>query len=86
MTAIGIIGIVLSGTMAVFLLMGGVYALLDKYFEEKRQTIAAIIDYAAETYSETNRKLFQNIMEDATEIIPDMTKACIKSFGEDEES
>lgn len=86
MTAMGIIGIILAGTMAVFLLMGGVRALFEKYFEEKRQTIAAVIDYAAETYSEVSRELFQNIMEDATEIIPNMTKACMKSFEEDEES
>ena len=85
MNAMGIIGIILSGTMAVFLLMGGVYALLEKYFEEKRRTIADVIDYAAEAYSEVSRKLFQNIMEDAMENIPNMTKACMKSFGEDEE-
>ena len=85
MNAMGIIGIILSVTMAVFLLMGGVLALFGKYYEEKRRTIADVIDYAAEAYSEVSRKLFQNIMEDATEYIPNMTKACMKTFEEDEE-
>ena len=86
MTAMGIIGIILTSAIAVFMLMGGVYALLEKYFEEKRQTIAAVIDYAAETYSEETQKLFQNIMKDAVETIPNMTKAMYKSLEGDEES
>ena len=86
MTAMGIIGIILTSAIAVFMLMGGVYALLEKYFEEKRQTIAAVIDYAAETYSEESRKLFKSIMKDAAEAVPNMTKAMYKSLEEDEES
>lgn len=86
MTAMGIIGIILTSAIAVFMLTCGVHALLEKYFEEKRQTIAAVIDYAAETYSEETQKLFQNIMKDAVETIPNMTKAMYKSLEEDEES
>ena len=85
MTAIGIIGIVLASAVGVFLLMGGVYALLEKNYEEKRQTIAAIIDYAAETYAETNQKLFQNIMKDAAEAVPNMIQGMYKTLEEEEE-
>lgn len=85
MTAMGIIGIILASAFAVFLLMGGIYALIEKHFEEKRQTIAAIIDYAAETYSEESRKLFHNIMKDATEVVPNMIKGMYKTLEEEKE-
>ena len=85
MTAMGIIGIVLASAFAVFLLMGGIYALIEKYFEEKRKIIAATVDYAAETYKETNQKLFQNIMKDAAEAVPTMIQGMYKTLEEDEE-
>ena len=84
MTAMGIVGIILSGAMAAFLVTTCIYALVDKYFSEKRKTTAEIIDYAVEAYSEECRNLFRNIMKDAAEMVPDMTKACIKTFEENE--
>lgn len=85
MTALGIIGIILSSVVALFLLMGGIYALIEKYFSEKRRTALCIIDYAAVTYSAETRKLFQNIMKDAAEAVPSMVKGMYKTFEEDEE-
>ena len=85
MTAMGIIGIVLSGAMAAFMVVICIYALVEKYFSEKRRTTKDIIDYAVEAYSEECQNLFRNIMKDASEMVPDMTKACMKSFEENEE-
>ena len=85
MTAMGIIGIVLTSALALFVLMGGVYALIEIYFEKKRRIIADVIEYAAKTYSETNQKLFQNIMKDAAEAVPTMIQGMYKTLEEDEE-
>lgn len=86
MNAMGIIGIILSSAVAAVILMGVVYGLYQEWYDHKLKMITSIVNNVAEVYSEKSRELFQNIMEDATEIIPNMTKACIKSFGEDEES
>ena len=85
MTTLGIIGIILSGVMGALLLMSGIHALLEKYFSEKRRMILYVMRYAAETYSEETRKLFQNIMVDAAEAVPNMVKGMYKTFEEDEE-
>lgn len=85
MTALGIMGIIFSGVVAVLLLMSGIYALLEKYFSEKKQMALRIIDYAAVTYSAETRKLFQNIMKDSAEAVPNMVKGMYKAFDEDEE-
>jgi len=85
MTALGIMGIILSGVMAVLLLMVGIYALIEKYFSEKRRMIMYIVEYSAETYPEETRKLFQNIMKDSAEAVPNMVKGMYKTFEEDEE-
>lgn len=85
MTALGIMGIILSGVVAVLLLMGGISALFEKYFDEKRRAVFRIIDYAAVTYSVETRKLFQNIMKDSAEAVPNMVKGMYKTFEEDEE-
>lgn len=86
MTAMGIIGIILSGVIAVLILMGGIYALYQEWYDHKQKMLESIIDHAAEVYREESRELFQSIMEDASEYIPRMTKTCLKSFEEDEES
>jgi len=100
MTTLGIIGIILSGAVAVFLLMGGIYALIEKYlsdkqlrisaliekyFSEKQRMIFHVIDYTAVIYPEETRKLFQNIMKDSAEAVPNMVKGMYKTFEEDEE-
>lgn len=85
MTAMGIIGIILAGAWSLFILMGGVYALFDAYFSNKRKFYARLCEDAAEAFAEQNRELFRNIMNDAAEMIPSMTKACMKTFEEDEE-
>ena len=85
MNAMGIIGIILSGAVTAVILMGGIYAIYQEWYDHKQKMLEGIIDHAAEVYSEETRELFQNIMESATEYIPRMTKTCLKSFEEDEE-
>ena len=85
MTAMGIIGIILAGVMAALLLMGGINALIEKYFEKKCAMTTHIIDYAAEAFSSECQCLYRNIMKDTTEMVPNMMRTCVKTFTEDEE-
>ena len=85
MTAMGIIGIILAGAMTLLLLMSGVYGLIQEYFNTKSKFYARVCEDAAEAFAKQNRELFRDIMNDAAEMIPNMTKACLKTFEEDEE-
>lgn len=85
MTAMGIIGIILVSALSLFILMGGVYAVIEQYFKAKSRFYANVCENAAKAFTEQNRELFRGIMNDAAEMIPSMTKACMKTFEEDEE-
>ena len=85
MTAIEIMGIILVSVVSLCLLMGAAAALLEDRIKLKSELYARVCEDAAEAFAKQNRELFRNIMNDAVEMIPSMTKACMKTFEEDEE-
>jgi hypothetical protein len=85
MTAMGIIGIILVSVLSLLMLMSGAYYVFEAYFKAKSKFYANVCEDAAKAFANQNRELFRNIMNDASIIIPSMTKACMKTFEEDEE-
>ncbi len=85
MTAMGIIGIIMVSVVSLCLLMGAAAALLEERFKLKSELYTRVCENAAEAFAEKELENFQIIMDDATKWIPSMTKACMKTFEEDEE-
>ena len=84
MTAMGIIGIILASAMALVLVGATVYALYSEMLKEKRKHYNALIDHAIDhsafVYEMASRDLIKDVLQDTTEMIPEMVGTLTKAY------
>ena len=80
MTAMGIIGIILAGAMALVLVGATVYALYNEIMEKKQKRYNALIDRVFVMYEGANRNLIRSVVKDSVEMIPELVGTLTKAY------